>query len=122
VILLPGAVWGPPGWPCLYQTANVCYFVAQEVLLKQVTQQGANLHFVALAAAQTQSATPNSMPDLAKSLLQDMEVSKAASCAITRWIEVVYAGRCWLGSCCVLSVYGHGGHHVARFSRLTLSS
>jgi hypothetical protein len=46
----------------------------QEVLSQQVTQQGDNLHFVALAAAQTQSAMRDNMPDIAKSLLQDMEV------------------------------------------------
>lgn len=42
----------------------------QEVLLQQVTQQGDNLHFVALAAAQVDSAGP----DIAKTLVQDLEV------------------------------------------------
>ncbi len=44
---------------------------AQEVLLQQVTQQGDNLHFVALAAAQVEAAD---MPDIAKTLVQDLEV------------------------------------------------
>jgi hypothetical protein len=43
----------------------------QEVLLQQVTQQGDNLHFVALAAAQVEAAD---MPDIAKTLVQDLEV------------------------------------------------
>jgi hypothetical protein len=79
-------------------------FVLQEVLLKQVTQQGDNLHFVALAAAQTQSTTSNSMPDLAKSLLQDMEVCKEASCTKAHQHCAVCIGRCWLGSKCLLSM------------------
>lgn len=42
----------------------------QEVLLQQVTQQGDNLHFVALAAAQLEAAGE----DIAKTLAQDLEV------------------------------------------------
>jgi hypothetical protein len=45
----------------------------QEVLLQQVTQQGDNLHFVALAAAQVESDAD--VPELAKTLIQDLEVS-----------------------------------------------
>lgn len=47
-------------------------FLPQEVLLQQVTQQGDNLHFVALAAAQVGSESD--MPELAKTLIQDLEV------------------------------------------------
>jgi hypothetical protein len=42
--------------------------------LQQVTQQGDNLHFVALAAAQAQAAKSTDMPDMTKTLMQDMEV------------------------------------------------
>jgi hypothetical protein len=53
----------------------------QEVLLQQVTQQGDNLHFVALAAAQMHSPD---IPDMAKSLMQDLEVGDVLSVQIAR--------------------------------------
>jgi hypothetical protein len=48
----------------------------QDVLLQQVTQQGDNLHFVALASAQVESDA--NMPELAKTLIQDLEVGVPA--------------------------------------------
>jgi hypothetical protein len=44
------------------------------VLLQQVTQQGDNLHFIVLAAAQTHAGQGTDMPDMAKTLMQDLEV------------------------------------------------
>jgi hypothetical protein len=58
----------------LASDSNTLYLVPQEVLLQQVTQQGDNLHFVALAAAQAQSSKSTDTPDMVKSLLQDIEV------------------------------------------------
>jgi len=55
---------------------NVPTGALQEVLLQQVTQQGDNLHFVALAAAQTDTGD---VPDMAKTLMQDLEVSVAGA-------------------------------------------
>jgi hypothetical protein len=43
--------------------------------MQQVTQQGDNLHIVALAAAQVKAAD---MPDIAKTLVQDLEVGLGA--------------------------------------------
>jgi hypothetical protein len=53
---------------------NTLYLAPQEVLLQQVTQQGDNLHFVALAAAQAQAAQSTDMPQMTKTLMQDIEV------------------------------------------------
>ena len=59
----------------------------QEVLLQQVTQQGDNLHFVALAAAQLEAAGE----DIAKTLAQDLEVR------VPLWGEVGTAGHLQCG-------------------------
>jgi hypothetical protein len=68
-------------WPACELTCSSCLTLPlpllllaaclQEVLLQQVTQQGDNLHFVALAAAQVESSSDS---DLAKTLVQDLEV------------------------------------------------
>lgn len=62
------------GWIQRHGHSNVPTGASQEVLLQQVTQQGDNLHFVALAAAQTDT---RDVPDMAKTLMQDLEVSFA---------------------------------------------
>jgi hypothetical protein len=87
----------------------------QEVLLQQVTQQGDNLHFVALAAAQMQSTD---MPDMAKSLMQDLEVSCSQLLLLCELIVVVntclaginpYLARLQVGVCILGPAWGAGG-------------